>query len=128
MFASTRTTKMPTRMMKKLRQPHVSTSEPPMSGPMLGANPMAMPAMPMAVPFCPGGKRVMAMDCTSGKVMPAATACSTRPATKTAKQSETKLTSDPAMNNPSESAMRLRVHIFWARNVTAGTVMPSTSM
>ena len=72
-------------MTKKLRHPSEPTSAPPMSGPMLGAKPMAMPAMPMAVAFWPGGKRVMAMACRSGSVIPEATACSTRPATSTSK-------------------------------------------
>ena len=59
---------------KKLRHPHESTSAPPMSGPMFGANPMAIPAIPIAVPFCPLGKRVIAIDCRTGSVMPAPTA------------------------------------------------------
>lgn len=37
---------------------------------MFGANPMAMPAMPMAVACRPRGKRVMAMVCMSGMSMP----------------------------------------------------------
>ena len=34
---------------KKLRQPHVDAMAPPTVGPMLGAKPIATPAMPMAV-------------------------------------------------------------------------------
>ena len=34
---------------KKLRQPHADAMAPPTVGPMLGAKPMATPAMPMAV-------------------------------------------------------------------------------
>ena len=61
--ASTNSTTSSTiKMRKKLRHPHESTNAPPMVGPMLGANPIAMPEMPIAVPFCPFGKRIMAMD------------------------------------------------------------------
>ena len=34
---------------KKLRQPHADAMAPPTVGPMLGAKPIATPAMPMAV-------------------------------------------------------------------------------
>ena len=116
------------RMRKKLRHPHESTSAPPIVGPMLGANPIAMPAMPMAVPFCPLGKRIMAMDCTSGSVMPAANACITRASTSTGKFGATNATSEPAKKTPSTMKSRVRVDILSDKNVTRGTVMPSTSM
>ena len=37
------------RRTKKLRQPHADAIAPPTVGPILGAKPMATPAMPMAV-------------------------------------------------------------------------------
>lgn len=78
------------------RQPTAPMSMPPTVGPILGANPSAMPAMPMAVPWRFSGKRVMAMVCTSGMRMPVATASSTRPTMSIGKFSARKSHSDPA--------------------------------
>ena len=113
---------------KKLRHPHESTSAPPISGPMFGANPIAMPAMPIAVPFCPLGKRVIAIDCRTGSVMPAPTACSTRPKTSTPNVGASASTMPPTRNNPNARKTTLRRERRCDKNVTAGTVMPSTSM
>ena len=99
-----------------------------MMGPMLGANPMAMPAMPMVVPVRSLGKRVMASDCTSGSVMPVATACSTRPSTSVKNVRAIRSTAEPARKSPRARHTRRLTDIRRARNVTTGTVMPITSM
>ena len=70
---------------KKLRHPNEKLRAPPTVGPMFGAKPMAMPAMPMAVARRPSGKRVMAMVCMSGSRSPVNTAWQMRPASSTAK-------------------------------------------
>ena len=70
----------------------------------------------------------MAMDWISGSVMPAANAWSTRASTSTGKFGATNARREPAKKMPSTMKSRLRVEIFSERNVTKGTVMPSTSI
>ena len=64
---------------KKLRHPVESTMAPPIVGPIFGANPIATPAIPIAMALRPSGKCVIAIVCNTGSSMPAAAACITRP-------------------------------------------------
>ena len=59
---------------KKLRHPANPIIHPPMVGPMLGAKPIAMPAMPITVACLSRGKEVITMLIIMGMVMPADTA------------------------------------------------------
>jgi len=99
---------MPARIQKKLLHPHESTSRPPNNGPILGANPSAMPAMPMAVAFCPAGKRVMAIVCMTGSMMPVLIACSTRAASNMAKPGARAATRAPTNMNARAAKMSVR--------------------
>ena len=113
---------------KKLRQPNEKLIAPPMVGPMFGANPMAMPAMPIAVAWRPQGKRVMAMVCISGMSMPVDAACSTRPIKSTPKFGAHRSAAAPARKNAMAMSTCWRTGNRHDRNVATGTVTPSTSM
>ena len=89
---------------------------------------MAIPSMPIVVPVRSRGKRVMANDCTSGRGIPVATACSTRPSTSVKKVRAIRSTAEPARKSPRARHTRRLTDIRRARNVTAGTVIPITSM
>ncbi len=72
-----------------------------MVGPMFGANPIAMPATPMAVAWRPGGNPVMAMVCRSGMSMPVDMAWHTRPASITPKFGASRSSTAPTRKNAS---------------------------
>ena len=132
-FTSTRAQSVNTqvraaRRTKKLRQPHADAIAPPTVGPILGAKPMATPAMPMAVAWRPGGKLTMATVVMNGKRMPVETACRMRPANSTQKPGAARHMSEPARESPRPKSTcclalkRLEIH------VTAGTATPSMSI
>ena len=77
------------------RQLNAVHSAPPTTGPILGANPRAMPAIPIAVPWRFSGKRVMAIVCSNGMSTPVPSASSTRPT-----MSIGKLTARQSHNDP----------------------------
>ena len=113
---------------KKLRQPPQPIIQPPIVGPMLGAKPMAMPEMPITVARLSGGNEVMETLIIMGMVMPAETAWSTRPAMSIGKLAASESTTAPTNSNNSAPSTRLFSRNRRIRNVTAGTVMPSTSI
>ena len=114
--------------MKTTRQPTVSAAHPPRIGPTLGANPNAMPAMPIAVAFRPAGKRIAGRFCMSGRVMPVDIAWSMRPASSIQKQLAIASSMLPAKKTMMAAQVTLRVLKRLARKATQGTVMPITSM
>ena len=113
---------------KKLRHPNEKLKAPPTVGPMFGAKPMAMPAMPMAVARRPSGKRVMAIVCMSGSRSPVDTAWQMRPASSTAKFEARQSARAPTRKNARAMNTCWRTEKRRERNVATGTVMPSTSM
>ena len=67
---------------------------------MFGANPIAMPATPMAVAWRPGGKPVMAMVCMKRHAAcPVDMAWHTRPASITPKFDASRSSTAPAKKN-----------------------------
>ena len=122
------TTVSATSSQKKLRQPRLSTIAPPIVGPMFGANPIAMPEMPIAVALRPSGKRVMAIVCTSGKSMPAATACAKRPKNSTPKLGAIAETSAPTANNAMAISVRSLRRNRPMKYEDRGTTTPNTSI
>ena len=90
---------------KKLRQPNALSIAPPTVGPTLGANPSAMPAMPIAVACLPGGNFVMQIVWFLGMSRPTETACNMRPSNIEKNSGATKSSNDPAANNPKPSNM-----------------------
>ena len=82
----------------------------------------------MAVALRPSGKRVMAMVCTSGNNMPAATACAKRPAKSIAKFEAAAETRAPTANNAMASRVRSLRRNRPMKYEESGTTIPSTSI
>ena len=74
-----------------------------MVGPILGANPIAMPEMPITVACLSRGNEVITMLIIMGMVMPAETAWSTRPQIRTSNDGATASMAAPS-NRSSNAA------------------------
>ena len=101
---------------------------PPIVGPIFGANPIATPAIPIAVALRPSGKCVIAIVCNTGSSMPAAAACIRRPTNSDTNPPAHAHTADPAANNatdPAERSFRRKRPMKYAER---GTTAPRTNM
>ena len=110
-----------------VRQPYVSITAPPTTGPTAGPADMTMPAMPIAVPRFSTGNTSMGTTETSGMSTPEPAACSTRPMMRNRKSGAAAHSSVPSANTsvaPKNSARVLNLSI---RNAETGTMMPLTS-
>lgn len=110
-----------------VRQPYVSITAPPTTGPTAGPADMTMPAMPIAVPRFSTGNTSMGTTETSGMSTPEPAACNTRPMMRNRKSGAAAHSSVPSANTsvaPKNSARVLNLSI---RNAETGTMMPLTS-
>ena len=91
------------------RQPYVSITAPPTTGPTAGPADMTMPARPMAVPRFSTGNTSMGTTATSGMSTPEPAACSTRPTIRNVKPGATAHNSVPSANTSVAPKNNVRV-------------------
>lgn len=125
--SSTITAVSPVTMPKMARQPTVSTSTPESDGPMVGANPMISPTMPMADPRFSRGIISSTMLNTIGMTNPVAAACMMRPASSTGNIGASAATKLPHPNSVKPPINRRRVEKRPIRYAASGMTTASVS-
>ena len=114
-------------MPKMARQPTVSTSTPDSDGPMVGANPMISPTMPIAEPRFSRGIISSTMLNTIGITNPVAAACITRPASSRGNAGESAATRLPQPNSARPPMNKRRVEKRPIRYAASGMTTASVS-